>query len=257
MCKKELVLSIFYKCCSLFILYKKLICSSLFLLCTSWTWSQICWGLRLWRPWGRRVRGPELTSWEDHINRWVWNRTMSQNPGTCCSKQRHERQDISGLYAVQTRPCTDIFAPRKPDYKQTLWCCHGDSLFPLSDGTYWPIVHLVYGVVSTAPGAQKSPISLCCRIPSTPLARGPLSLPQSLHFLPCIISTDRLIDQLMRAERKREREMTDVIDIFACSNSVCRLNIKTEIPVMNDIESWDFFPQFIGISQYCLIRCAC
>lgn len=84
---------------------------------------------------------------------------------------------------------------------------------------------------------------------------GPLSLPQSLHFLPCIISTDRLIDQLMRAER--ERDVMAVIDIFACSNSVCRLNIKTEILVMNDIESWDLFFSQIGISQYCLFHCAC
>ncbi len=190
------------------LLYKKRICSSLFLLCTSWTWSQICWGLRLWRPWGRRVRGPELTSWEDHINRWVWNRTMSQNPGTCCSKQRHERQDISGFYAVQTRPCTDIFGPRKPDYKQTLWCCHGDSLFPLSDGTYWPIVHLVYGIESLLlpPERRNPPSAFAAGFPALRSLGAPS--PSRSLSISCPASyplTDWLISWWEQREREREK----------------------------------------------------
>lgn len=181
-----------------------------FLLCTSWTWSQICWGLRLWRPWGRRVRGPELTSWEDHINRWVWNRTMSQNPGTCCSKQRHERQWlISGLYAVQTHPCADIFGPRKPDYKQALWCCHGDSLFPLSDGTYWPIVHLVYGIESLLlpPECRNLPSAFAAGFPALrslwaplPPAVSPFPALHHIHW-----QTDWSVDESREIEREREK----------------------------------------------------
>lgn len=90
-------------------------------------------------------------------------------------------------------------------------------------------------VALSAPGAQKFPISLCCRIPGAPHAMGLSrfgSLPLPLHFLPCIISTDRLIDQLMREReggREGKRAMTAIIDIFAHSNLVCRLNIKAEI----------------------------
>ncbi len=155
------------------------------------------------------VRGPELTSWEDHINRWVWNWTMSQNLGTCCSKQRHERQGlISGLYAVQTLPCTDIFGPRKPDYKQALWCCHGDSLFPLSDGTYWPIVHLVYGIESLLlpPERRNLPSAFAAGFPAlrslwalSPSRSLSISCPASYPL------TDWLISWWEQRERERER----------------------------------------------------
>lgn len=204
-CKKELVLCIFFKCCSLFILYTHLL--FLFLLCTSWTWSQICWGLRLWRPWGRRVRGPELTSWEDHINRWVWNWTMSQNLGTCCSKQCHERQWlISGLYAVQMLPCTDIFGPRKPDYKQALWCCHGDSLFPLSDGTYWPIVHHVYGIelLLLPPERRNLPSAFAAGFPALRSLWAPL--PPTVSPVPALHHIHWQIDWSVDESREKERE---------------------------------------------------
>lgn len=177
-----------------------------FLLCTSWTWSQICLGLRLWRPWGQRVRGPELTSWEDHINRWVWNQTMSHNLGTCCLKQFHERQWlISGLYAVQTLPCTDIFGPRKPDYKQALWRCHGDSLFPLSDGTYWPIVHLVYGIESLLlpPERRNLPSAFAAGFPALRSLWAPL--PPTVSPFPALHHIHWQTDWSVDESRERER----------------------------------------------------
>lgn len=122
-----------------------------------------------------------------------------------CVRKPHKRQWqtewlISRLCTVRALSRTDVFGPRKPDYKQALWRCHGDRLLLLSDGTYWPIVHLVYGT---------EPLVLppeCRNLPSAPCA---LLAPGSALWLPPAVSIscppsyphDRWIDQLMRAER--------------------------------------------------------
>lgn len=72
--------------------------------------------------------------------------------------------------------------------------------------------------------------------PFLPPAVSPFPALNHIHW-----QTDWSVDE----SRERERERHDgcywhFFLSFACSNSVCRLNIKTEILVMNDIKSWDF-----------------